>query len=257
MFRNRTVVQSVVTLVCHLQQAGLKPAQEPLLKGFIEFFLAELRKQVELGQKATDLDFIEFQRTVGANVKSGARTRQWIYLRQLFRRHPEFFSVLSQSAEITKGLQAERERLAHRIRESISSIKRYAAQHGSDLFKPTNKTATALAELGKPLVSLDDYMKFVERLYFVFREGVGQRLDGNLPKSFGHINDLRTMLQHDVDHGKAGRVAKKRKQLAPVFRTFSGSPSPDAVAPSEFTLVQVNILGALDSDLNNLAKSLT
>lgn len=38
--------------------------------------MAELSRQVELGQEATDADYISFQRTVNANVRSGARTRQ-------------------------------------------------------------------------------------------------------------------------------------------------------------------------------------
>ena len=105
LFRNRTIVQSVITLVCHLQQAGLKKAQEPLLRNFIGSFLAELRKQVELGQKATSVDYLEFQRTVNANLKSGARTRQTIMLRHLFRKHPDFFSNLSKSPDIVAGLE--------------------------------------------------------------------------------------------------------------------------------------------------------
>jgi Protein of unknown function DUF262 len=257
LFRNRTIVQSVITLVCHLQQAGLPPKRAPVLREFVEFFLAELRKQVELGQNATDQDFLAFQRTVNANVKTGARTRHSILLRQLFRKHPDFFSSFSQSAEITKGMGQARDELARNVRELISSInERYAARHGSDLFKPTNKTATALTSLGMPLVSLHDYRVFIDNLYFVFREGIGQRLNANVPRSFLHINDLRTMLQHDVDHGQTSKVAKKRKQLAAVFQGYAGVSSPDAIDPSLFPLVQTNILGALVSDLGNLAKSL-
>jgi len=64
------------------------------------------------------------------------------------------------------------------------------------------------------------------------------------------------MLQHDVDHGGAAKAAKKRKQLAGIFKTYSGSSSPDALAPWKFTLVQANILGALKNDLDNLTKSI-
>lgn len=256
-FRNRTIVQSIITLVCHLQQAGMKLEQKNSLRDFIEFFLGELSKQVELGQDATDPDFLKFQRTVNANVKSGARTRQTVLLRKLFRKFPEFFSALSQSAEIAKGLTADSAILAATIRGLIAaSNERYAAKHGSDLFKATNKTATALAGLGSRVASLDEYKAFVDNLYFVFREGVGHRLDDQLPDSFSHVNDLRTMLQHDVDHGKVGKAAAKRKQLAAVFSGYSGVPSPDAVDPSQFALVQANILGALSMDLNVLAKSL-
>jgi hypothetical protein len=41
-----------------------------------------------------------------------------------------------------------------------------------------------------------------------------------------------------------------------VFKRYSGSASPDAVNPSLFPLVQVNVLGALRDDLTALAKSL-
>jgi hypothetical protein len=74
-------------------------------------------------------------------------------------------------------------------------------------------------------------------------------------KTQDNLKDLRTMLKHDVDHGKAGRVAKQRKQLASVFQSYSGVPSPDAVDPSLFALVQLDILGALSTDLNHLAES--
>jgi len=257
-FRNRTVVQSVISFVCHLQQAGVKLDKQPVVREFIESFLAELRKQVELGQDATDQDFMTFQSTINANVKSGARTRQSIILRQLFRKHPSFFSVVGSSANIIEGIELERDSLAKKVRQLITSINdRYAGQHGCDLFKPTNKTTSALMALGAPVQSLDDYKKFIEELYFVFRESVGQRLVDRLPISFEHINALRTMLQHDVDHGEASKVSKKRKDLAAVFQLYSGSPSPDAVDPSAFCLVQINILTAVKNDLSNLAKSLS
>ena len=112
-----------------------------------------------------------------------------------------------------------------------------------------------MGALGKPIKSFDDYKNFVDHAYFLFRESLGERLAGKMPKSFQDVNDLRTMLQHDVDHGKAAEVAKKRKKLAHTFKSYSGAGSPDAVAPADFTLVQVNILGALLSDLNVLEKS--
>ena len=131
---------------------------------------------------------------------------------------------------------------------------RYAGIHGKDLFKATNKTTSALGALSKPIKSLNDYKNFIDDAYFLFRESLGQRLAEKMPKSFQDVNDLRTMLQHDVDRGKPGDVAKKRKGLADTFRSYSGAGSPDAVAPADFTLVQVNILGALLSDLSVLEK---
>lgn len=256
-FRNRTIVQSMITFVSHLQEAGLKPDQTQTISRFIEDFLAELNRQVELGQKAADPDYLDFQRTVNANVKSGARTRQTILLRKLFQKHAEFFTALSQSAGLADSINASIAKRAESIRELISAAnERYAAKNGKDLFKPTNRTATALASLGTPVTSLDEYKRFIDNLYFVFREGVGQRLDGELPKSFVDANDLRTMLQHDVDHGKGSHAAARRKHLAAAFSKYSGAPSPDAIDPAAFPLVQSNILTALESDVQALARSL-
>lgn len=256
-FRNRTIVQSSITLVCHLQAAGLRPDQEILLRGFIDGFLAELSRQVELGQKATDPDYLLFQRTVNANVKSGARVRQTIFLRKLFQKHPELFTALSQSEGFAVGITKDIAQRADSVRAIIASVnERYAAKNGRDLFKPTNKTASTLAGLGRQVTTLDEYKAFVEGMYFVFREGVGQRLEERTPNSFADVNDLRTMLQHDVDHGKGTKAAAKRKHLASVFSKYSGAPSPDSVDPAAFPLIQANILAGVEADLQMLAKSL-
>ncbi len=256
-FRNRTIVQSVITFICHLQRAGLTSSHYKEVKEFIEFFLNELSRQVELGQQATDPDYLSFQRTVNANVRSGAQTRQTVLLRKFFRYNPTFFSEMSHSTELYAGINADLGRISDLIREHITACNdRYASSHGKDLFKPTNKTSNAINSIAKPINSIDQYKEFVDNLYFIFRESVGQRLKDQIPSSFSDVNDLRTMLQHDVDHGKASRAAAKRKKLATTFRKYVGVSSPDAVDPAQFPLAQVNILDALEGDLRGLAKSL-
>ena len=256
-FRNRTIVQSIITFVCHLREAGLKAEHDHLLRDFIESFLSDLGRQVELGSKATDPDFTVFQRTVNANVKSGARTRHSVLLRKLFQQTPAFFSALNHSSDLADGVKADVARVAKSIRMLVAQINdSYAAQHGDNLFRPTNKTLLALPALESPVHDLQDYKSFIDNLYFVFREGVGQRLGSNVPGSFADVNDLRTMLDHDVEHGKASKIAAKRKKLANIFAKYAGVPSPDGMDPAAFPLVQVNILSALERDLTSLAKSL-
>ena len=149
---------------------------------------------------------------MNANVKSGARTRQTILLKKLFQRHPEFFSELSQSAMLADGIVTSIKETATSIRNLIAECNdHYAATNGNDLFKATNKTANALASLGTPINSLEDYKELVEHLYFILWEGPGQRIS-TPPSSFVDVNDLRTMIQHDVDHGKGTKVAAKRKR---------------------------------------------
>ncbi|MGR3463855.1 DUF262 domain-containing protein [Limimaricola sp.] len=176
LLRNRTIVQSVLTLVCHLRQGRISTNQETRLSEFIVHFFSELSRQVELGRNATDEDFVAFQRTINANVRSGTKTRQSILLRQLLRRHPDFFSSLD-VAMISDGMDAGREDLATSVRKLIWKANEiHAAKHGTDLFKPTNKTTAAQLSFGNQIQSLSDYKTFIEQLYFVFREGPGQGL---------------------------------------------------------------------------------
>ena len=255
-FRHRTIVQSIITFVCHLLNAGLKSEQKDTLRCFIEHFLKESSAQIELGQAATDRDFLVFHRSVNANVKSAARTRQTILLSKLFQRHPGFYSVLSESEELESGLVESIRALAGSIRESVEECNElYSAKNGTDLFKPTNRTASALVDIGTPVRSHDDYKNFIDRLYFTFREGYGQRISSP-PCSFVDINDLRTMLQHDVDHGKRAKIGAKRKALGAVFAKYAGVASPLSVDPRSFLLVQANLLAALQSDLTTLSRSL-
>lgn len=256
-FRNRTIVQSIITFICHLTHAGMKPVQYGRLKNFIEEFLTELGKQVELGQRATDSDYLAFQRTINANVKSGAKARQIILLRKLFRKNPDFYSTLSQTSELVAGVSDDIKRLAASIRGLVTICnERHAAREGKDLFKLTNKGVAGLGALDSVFRSQGEYGDFVDNLYFVFHEGIGSRLAGRMPQSFTDVNDLRTMMRHDVDHGGAARAAKKRKALAAVFAKYSGVNSPDAIDPAQFPLVQANVLGAIESDMNALARSL-
>jgi hypothetical protein len=46
---------------------------------------------MELGQKATDPDYLEYQRTISANIKAGARIRHEIMLRKLLWRRGRSF----------------------------------------------------------------------------------------------------------------------------------------------------------------------
>ena len=162
------------------------------------------------------------------------------------------------TGELAGGINADIARISDSIRNLIAtSNERYASKHGKDLFKPTNKSTKAINSIGTPITDLASYNSLIDNLYFIFRESVGQRLTNQLPESFSDVNDLRTMIQHDVDHGKAGKAGTKRKQLAAVFSKYSGVSSPDASGPAQFPLVQVNILGGLESDLHVLAKSLS
>lgn len=250
---SRTVVQSLLTLVCRLIQSGKTDGHEERVRKFFVNFLQELNRQVELGQAATDPDYLEFQRTVNANIKGDARIRQEILLRKLLATDPAFANMLDPAAVAESGLKAAIAADAGEIVRLIGQMNdQYSAQHGEDLFKATNKTAQAQANVGKLIQDFDEYESLINDLYFLFHESVGSRLDGRVPESFKDVNTLRTDLQHDVDHGKGQKVKAKKKKIGHVFKKYAGAPSPGGLAPERFAVVQANLLGALKRDLRQL-----
>jgi hypothetical protein len=259
--RNRSMVQSVITLTSHLIQAGAEKPLRRHIHAFLETFSKELARQIELGHKATDQDYISFQRTVNANTKGGARIRHDILLKKLLALHPELYSDLSSSSGILDGVAANISKRGRELQIFVTQVnEQYAATNGGrDLFKATNKTAGALTRLTEPVTSVKEYETLINDLYFVFWESPGQRFDENFerPNSFRDVNELRTSMNHDVDHGKAGAVARKRKRLSETFRKYSGGATPDSVHVAQLKIAQLNILDALVQDLRTLMQKMT
>jgi len=255
-FRNRTIVQSIVSLVCHLKKSGLHDACASVFPIFVEEFLSELRQQVEAGHGATNNDYVRFQRTVNANVKSGANTRQNILLRQLFLKHPCVISLAAQSSDILQGVNEDRKTLAQEVKELIYIINQtHAARHGDDLFKVTNKTLSSVSALNGEVKTPVEFKNFIENLYFIFWEGPGDRL-GDRPEVFEHIKAMRTAFEHDLDHGDPRKAIKKKKRIGDIFYSYAGIHSVESLDPGSFSFAQVNILTSVKATLINISKSL-
>ena len=251
--RNRSVVQSLITLAGRLIQSNKIGGHENAFAGFFEKFMKELGEQVVLGQNATDPEYLRFQRTINANVKSGPRIRQEVLLRKLLAFDPLFFDVLDPSVLAEGAVRTTIREDAGDIGILIGSLnERYASEHGTDLFKPTNKSVQALTALGDPLNSFDEYKQYIDALYFLINEGVGNRMEGKEPHSFVDVNILRTGLQHDLDHGDRSKAAAKRKKFGDTFKKYAGITTPEGLGPDRFLVVQANLLGAIKHDLQNL-----
>ncbi|HUV64231.1 MAG TPA: DUF262 domain-containing protein [Sedimentisphaerales bacterium] len=251
--RNRTIVQSFATLVARLILTGKQTGQEAALRKFFTEFQKELSRQVTLGQRATDPDYISFQKTVNANVRRGAQIRNEIILRKLLQHNPSFADVLGVSVVAESAMAKALGEQAARLRDLIQSKnEEFARKHGTDLFKATNKTAAALTRLGTVAKDVTEYRDWLDDMYFLFRESVGTRLDGKWPDSLADVNTLRTAERHDVDHGKQRKVRTKRRQFGTVFRKYAGETTPDTLAPEKFALVQTNLLQAVESDVRAL-----
>ena len=251
--RTRTVVQSLITLTCKLIQTGRSKGREKDIREFFKAFTDELGKQVEMGQAATDSDYLTFQRSVNANVKGGAKTRHQILLRKLFKLSPELADLFDSSIVAESGASGRIASLGESISVFIDQLnKKHSAQDGEDLFKATNKTSQAQIGIRKPIGSVEEYKALIDNLYFLFRESVGARLQGNWPTSFIDINDLRTDLRHDVDHGEPSKVRSKRRKIGRVFLKYAGNASPEVMEPSKMPLMQANLMAAIEGDLRGM-----
>lgn len=247
--RSRTIAQSLITLACRLVETGRAGGLESDLRVFFEDFSRELSRQVELGQSATDSDYVMFQRSVNANVKSGPKTRHEILLRKLLAKSPKLADIFDPTIVAQSGTASRVEQLGGSVQELVETANNsYAAKHGEDLFKATNKTARSLARIGKPVKDLKAYKELIDDLYFLFRESPGQRL-ATWPDSFDDINTLRTELRHDVDHGDAKKVRNKRKKVGATLARYAGSGTAGTLEPSRFVLVQANLMTAIEADL--------
>lgn len=251
--KNRTIVQSLITLACRVVENKRKSDLSTSIAKFTNAFLDGLSEQVELGQAATDYDYIRFQRSINANIKAGARIRHEVLLRKAFLFDTKIADTFSPAAIASSGVAQRVLELAEDVTAQIGRLNTaYAHVHGEDLFKATNKTTQALSCLGKPIGDIAEYTAFIDDLYFVFRESIAQRLADRLPVSFADVNTLRTDLQHDVDHGEARKIKSKQKKIGQTFEKYSGLKSPQLLDPERFLLVQANLLSALDLDLVNL-----
>lgn len=253
LLRNRTVLQSLATLIARLIDSGRSQGYETKLLKFFTYFMQELAIQVELAQDATDQDFLDFQKSINANVRTAARIRHEIFLRKLLSYEPTFFDVLGPGIVAESGVNGRIKVLGENILNLVSQINTlYSTKRGIDLFKPTNKTASALTRLGKPIKTYNGYKTFIDDLYFIFHEGAAGRLDDQKPESFSDIRDLRTELQHDLDHGSRSKVEAKRMKIGGIFRKYAGTGTPATLNPEMFPLIQVNLLSGIETDLRRL-----
>lgn len=251
-FRSRSITQSLITMICNLQQSVDLKSKGKLIGEFAKDFVESLASEVEKGRDATDVDLIAFQKSVNANVKGGPVVRHQVLLRKLFQFAPDIMDVVDAKAIAAANYHGEILALAKSIRSDISSINdAHSAASGSDLFKATNKTAAAQALIGETATSFESYQSLIDALYFLLWEGPGSKLTDK-PESFKDVNSLRTELQHDTDHGDDKSIAKKKIKNGSVFNKYAGVGSPSIAAPHRFPVLHLNILKSIRADLQLL-----
>jgi len=255
MFRNRAVTQSFVTLACRIVDNSPDIKKLAKLEKFAIHFQSELAAQIELGHAATDPDYLAFQKTVNANVKSGPKTRHRVLIRKFLQFDPSAVELFDPVTLAEGSLEQEVGRQGEEIATLVTKINEvHSSANGADLFKLTNKTTGALKTIRTCVKSANDWKLLIESLYYLFREGPGSKLSNKWPQSFIDINDLRTAQEHDVDHGKASKAASKKKKLGDTFKKYAGVTSPSVVDPAQLPAIQSKLLAAIEKDLRELVK---
>jgi hypothetical protein len=177
-------------------------------------------------------------------------------LRKLFAFDPSLAQALGPKGIASSGLPSHIDQTGTRIAQLVEEANElFSATEGRDLFKATNKTAAALTILRTAIADVGGYGSLIKDLYFLFWEGSGARLDPK-PEVFKHINLLRTGLEHDVDHGKAADVKKKKKLIGETFKKYSGGSTPGSLAQELFPVLQSNLLDAVETTLDSIVEDL-
>jgi hypothetical protein len=249
--QSRSIVQSFITFTTklNLEKATEQLYQEKIKRYFIHF-LKELEVQIEKGHKATDYDFIDFQRTISANTKNGVRVRHEILLRKMVIFDPGLYELLDNSQVLESGIRNQPTKIVESIQSLIKSLNdRYSSKKGEDLFKMTNKTVPALQGISIAIDNEDKLKDFIDNLYFLFRESIGQRFGESLPISFVDVNLIRTGFDHDVDHGDAGTIAKKKIKIGKAIEKYSAKTNLTDFDTATYIIFQISLLTSIKEDL--------
>ncbi len=252
MTRNRSTTQSLVNLACKLVEHMKSPSKHSEFGEFSEDFAEGLSDQIELGQDATDDDYIAYQRTVNANVKSGALSRHQILLRKLLIFDPAFTDNFAGIEISGSHIEASIKDAAKDLRELIVDLNEaHAAKTGIDLFKITTKVTKSLNSSTDVANSTEKFSDLISGLYFVFKESIGKKLP-KVPSSFVDVSDMRIALQHDLDQEGPSASAKKKIKHGTIFMKYLGVGTPSLADANRLAIGQLKLLLRLRDDMFDL-----
>lgn len=250
--RNRSTTQSLINLAARLVEHVAAPTNHGSFGKFAQHFSDELAEQIELGQDATDQDYLAYQRTVNANVKSGPLRRHQILIRKLFLFDPSFTASFSKAEFSGSHIESSIREVARELREIVPDLNEaYSSSTGHDLFKITTKVSKSLNAISEVAKDSSSFATVISQLYFVFKESIGKKLQ-SLPSSFVDVNDMRIGMQHDLDQEGPTAAAKKKEAHGQVFKKYLGVTSPALADSDRFAIGQLKLLTALRDDIFQL-----
>jgi len=162
-----------------------------------------------------------------------------------------FTPVVRASATGTSAvtvLAGDVSRLVYDVNEKAASA------NGIDIFKMTTRSSKALKSFAVECQNESGFTALVDDLYFLVYEGTGDfnRLPSPPPEFAMDVKFLRTLIRHDLDHGKDAESAKKRKRAGQVFRKYTGKSALGECGPDDLLAAQLRLLTSLKTMLEAL-----
>jgi len=255
--KNKASTLSVCMLAAYAMNRGLHIKTAQSFGSFVEDFFTRLTKEVEKGSRSRQKDLLAYQAAVSYASAEGESIRKRInILTQQLATYDANFSSLLGANQTASDLTAQSiEEQTEMIRQTIySNNESYSADNGEDLFKMTNRSTKALNELSRPCRDENSYKKLIDNLYFLVYEGSGncKRLPQPPPQFSMDVKFLRTGLRHDVDHGSAAEIAKKKRQHATTFQKYSGKKTLGECGPEDFLATQLRLYAEMRDFLEAL-----
>ncbi|NQU51243.1 MAG: DUF262 domain-containing protein [Bacteroidetes bacterium] len=270
-FRNRASITTLFIIISELEKAGFDFTEEnrKKIKNFYEDFDDKLRKVVEKGAEADDLELVVYQSKVtqGADNKTTTTFRSSILKRRLI----EYDHVFKQSFDVSSS---EIELVDFRKKETIKELKDscltfvteinkiYQPKEGQDLFKMTTAVLSGSITLPKPIETEEDFKAFIDALYKIIYESSGslKRIPEvllNDESVYFDIKHLRTDLFHDVEHGPTAKIKKKKEIISAIYDKYTSKKSLQEIRNSDLIRFQRKLLKNLDSELQILQNKIS
>ena len=225
---------------------------------FVNRFFTNLSVEVEKGVEGLDRELLRYQQAItsGSTGEPSVKMRFNILTKRLATSSSMFSNLLGAYSGAADEAIINISEHATKSGELIYQInEKYAASKGQDLFKMTNKSRRAISGIANPCRDIQQFGEFVDLLYFLIYEGSGScdRLPDPVPEFAMDVKLLRNLCRHDLDHGSAREVARKRTQYGEIFHKYSGKRTPDECGPEDFMATQMSIMEALLLFLSSLS----
>jgi hypothetical protein len=177
------------------------------------------------------------------------------------------FEKNPKNTSISPSIRAQFETNIHSTSSSIFSLisecNKICISKGKDtIFVPTNTMVSKIADMSELTSSETGFGNFVDALFQIFYEGSASL--SRIPEQFIDDNAigitikyLRNDLRHDLEHGDANEVLKKKTKVAKIYERYTNKTALASLEPADFPKMQLQILNELNQFLTKLKQFCT